>query len=130
MRLVSGLGEEVESLARATIGAAIAVHRELGPGYLESVYESALCVELTGRAVPFVRQHAFAVSYKKQRVGDGRIDILVGGAIVVELKSAESLAPIHEAQVLSYLRATGLRLGLLMNFNVPVMKDGIRRLIL
>lgn len=124
------MGKEVpEALTHEVIGAAIAVHRALGPGYLESVYESAMCVELTSRKVPFVRQAAFQVTYQRQEVGEGRMDLLVANRLVIELKAVESIAAIHKAQVLSYLRATGHTLGLLVNFNVPVLKDGIHRII-
>ena len=123
-------GHEVDEAARATIGAAIEVHRTLGPGFLESVYEAALCVELTQRQVPFVRQHVIRVKYKDHDIGEGRGDLIVDNCIVVELKTIDAFAPIHQAQVLSYLKATGLRLGLLINFNVPVLKDGIKRIVL
>ncbi len=121
---------EVDRLANAVIGAAIEVHRILGPGYLESVYEKALCVELGLRGIPFESQHPVSISYKGHEAGSGRIDILVGGKLVVELKTAESIAPVHVAQVISYLKATGCRLGLVLNFNVPVLKSGIKRVAL
>jgi GxxExxY protein len=121
---------EVDQLAREIIGACIEVHRVLGPGFLESVYEEAVGVELTLRGIPHVRQAATAVNYKEHPVGEGRMDLVVGGKIIVELKAVESLAPIHTAQVISYLKATGLSLGLLINFNVPVLKEGIKRIIL
>jgi len=117
-------------LARQVIGAAIEVHRALGPGFLESVYEEALCVELGLRRIPFARQVAVGVAYKGTAVGESRLDLLVGGRLIVELKAAESLLPIHSAQVLSYLRATGNQLALLINFNVPVLKGGIKRIVL
>ncbi|HNT75686.1 MAG TPA: GxxExxY protein [Anaerolineae bacterium] len=121
---------EADALARQVIGAAIEVHRYLGVGYLESVYEEALCVELQLQGIPFERQKAIAVEYKGHSVGEGRLDLLVGGCLVVELKTVEAFAPIHQAQVISYLKATGLQLGLLINFHVPVLKDGIRRVVL
>lgn len=120
---------ELDRLAHAVIGAAIEVHRHLGPGYLESVYEEALAIECGLRAIPFERQKAVAVNYKGNAVGEGRIDLLVGRRAIVELKAVDALAPIHTAQVLSYLKATGLTLGLLINFNVAVLKDGIKRII-
>jgi GxxExxY protein len=122
--------QEVDRLARAVIGAAIEVYRVLGPGFLESVYEDALCVELELRRISFARQQPVAVSYKGHEVGEGRIDLLVGGMLIAELKAVEELAPIHSAQVISYLKMTGYQLGLLINFNVPVLKDGIKRIIL
>ena len=120
----------VDGLARAVIGAAIEVHRILGPGYLESVYEEALALEFSLRQIPFARQKSVSVVYKGHSVGENRLDFLVGGCLIVELKAVEALAPIHQAQVISYLKATGLVLGLLINFNVPILKDGIRRVIL
>ncbi len=120
----------LDHLARDVIGAAIEVHRSLGPGFLESVYEEALCVELRLRGIPFARQVVIAVGYKGQAVGESRLDLLVGGSLVVELKTVEALLPIHSAQVLSYLKATSDRLALLIIFNVPLLKNGIKRIIL
>ena len=116
-------------LARVVIGAAIDVHRALGPGFLESVYEEALCVELALRRVPFARQVPIEVQYKGRTVGQLRIDLLVDASLVVEIKAVEELAPIHLAQTLSYLSATRLRLGLLITFNVHLLRQGIRRVI-
>ncbi len=116
-------------LSDAVIGAAIEVHRHLGPGYLEAVYDAALAIELRLRDIPFERQVAVPVLYKGYDLGEGRLDLLVGKELLVELKAVENLAPIHRAQVLSYLKATGLHLGLLINFNVPVLKSGIRRIV-
>ncbi|MCK4343350.1 MAG: GxxExxY protein [Phycisphaerae bacterium] len=121
--------EELDRLAREVIGAAIEVHRILGPGLLESVYEGALCVELSLRGLPFIRQPSVDLSYKGNIVGKGRLDLLVGNALVVELKAVEALNNVHKAQVISYLRTTGYHLGLLINFNVPILKDGIKRII-
>ena len=123
-------GAELDQLAHGVIGAAIEVHRLLGPGFLESVYEEALCVELKLRGIPFTRQAALGVDYKGHAVGEGRLDLLVGDALVVELKAVDALAPIHSAQLLSYLKATGYQLGLLINFNVPVLRNGIKRVVL
>lgn len=119
----------VDELAHAVIGAAIEVHRTLGPGFLESVYEEALCVELRLRSIPFAHQYPVAVDYKGHSVGEGRLDLLVGNELVVELKTVDSLAPIHEAQVISYLKTTGCHLGLLINFNSVLLKDGIKRVV-
>ena len=118
-----------DELTGKIIGAAIEVHRHLGPGFLESVYEEALCVELELRKIPFDRQRPIGVDYKGHSVGQGRLDLLVGDKLLVELKAVDRLAPIHNAQVISYLKATHLHLGLLINFNVPLLKDGIRRVI-
>ncbi len=123
-------GSELDRLAHAVIGAAIEVHRSLGPGFLKSVYEGALCIELDVRRIPFERQWPVAVNYEGHPVGEGRLDLLVGGVLVVELKAVEGVAPIHVAQVMSYLKATGHRLGLLINFNVPFLKNGIKRIVL
>jgi GxxExxY protein len=121
---------EVDRLARAVIDAAVEVHRTLGPGYLESVYEEACAIEFSLRKIPFERQRPISVDYKGHPVGEGRIDLIVGGALLVELKAVESLAPIQKAQVISYLKTTGLTLGLLINFNVAVLKHGIQRIVL
>ena len=120
---------DVDELVRRVIGAAIEVHRHLGPGFLESVYEEALCVELELRKIPFDRQRPIGVDYKGHSVGQGRLDLLVGDKLLVELKAVDRLVPIHSAQVISYLKATHLHLGLLINLNVPLLKDGIRRII-
>ena len=122
--------KELDKLAHDVIGAAIEVHRVLGPGFVESVYDEALCVELGLRAIPFVRQFTVRVNYKGHPVGSGRIDLLAGGALVVELKAVEALAPVHLAKVLSYLKTTGHQLGLLINFKVAKLKEGIRRVVL
>lgn len=121
-------GDEVDRLAYAVIGAAIEVHKELGPGHLESNYEEALCVELELRGLSFQKQFGFGLRYKGHEIGKGRIDLLVGGILVVEIKACEELAPIHSAQVISYLKVTGRKLGLLINFNVRQLKNGIRRI--
>ena len=106
------------------------VHRTLGPGFLESVYEEALCVELRSRDIFFEQQVEVSVKYKGHAVGKGRLDLLIEKKLVVELKTVESFAPIHQAQVISYLKATGLQLGLLINFKIPLLKNGIKRVIL
>jgi GxxExxY protein len=112
------------------IGFCIEIHRELGPGLLESVYEEALAHELQAAGVPFERQRVVPVFYKGVLLPCGfRIDYLIGGAIVLELKAVTELLPIHHAQVLTYLRLDRRPLGLLVNFNVPVLRDGIRRVI-
>jgi GxxExxY protein len=121
--------KRTDEMAHAVIGAAIEVHRQLGPGFLESVYEEALCVELTDREIFFERQREIGVLYKERPIGKHRIDLLVGQSLIVELKTVEALADIHKAQVISYLKATRLSLGLLINFNVPILKNGIQRVI-
>jgi len=118
---------ELNELSRMVIGAAIEVHRALGPGLLESVYENALCIELNEINLPFLRQHRVPLLYKGHDVGSGRLDLLVADQLIVEAKAVERIEPVHEAQILSYLRTTGRPLGLLVNFNVPRLRDGIRR---
>ena len=118
-------------LTRRIIGAAIEVHRLLGPGLLESAYEECLCHELSLRSIRFEKQKPIPLVYKDTKLDCGfRLDLLVEGRVVVELKSIEGLGPIHEAIVLAYLRLSGHELGLLINFNVRVLKDGIRRFIM
>jgi GxxExxY protein len=121
---------ETDQLAREVIGAALEVHTVLGPGFFESIYEEALCVEMQIRGIPFVRQPAIAVNYKGRTVGEGRMDLLVGGKLVVELKAVESLNALHMAQALSYLKAMGFGLGLLINFNELALRNGIKRVVL
>jgi len=119
------------SLTREVIGAAIEVHKLLGPGLLESAYEECLARELVLRNIRFERQKPAPVVYKDVKLQCGyRMDFLIDGRVVLELKAVEALAPVHEAIVLTYLRLSGCRLGLLINFNVPILKDGIRRFIL
>jgi GxxExxY protein len=121
--------EEDEELARKVIGAAIEVHRVLGPGFLESIYRRALCHELTCAGIPFFYEHPILVPYKDIAIAGQKLDLLVGGRVIVELKAVVQLAPIHEAQLISYLKATRLRLGLLMNFHVRILKEGLKRLV-
>lgn len=125
-----GLDPGIDRLARDVVDAALEVHRALGPGFLESVYEEALRVEFGLRRLPFVRQPVVSLSYKGEPIGDSRLDFLLAGKLVAELKAVDTLADIHTAQVISYLKATGCRLGLLINFNVPLLKSGIKRIIL
>ena len=122
--------QNLDVLAHRVIGVAIEVHRVLGPGYLESVYEEAMAVELEIQRIGFNRQLAFAVPYKDKNVGEGRIDFLIEESLIVELKAVDKLAPIHTAQVISYLKATGHTLGLLVNFNEKLLRTGIQRVIL
>jgi len=122
---------EIDQITETIIGAAIEVHRALGPGLLESAYEECLCRELELRGVSFERQRPLSVEYKDLRLDCGyRLDLLVCGSVVVEIKAVESLLPIHAAQLLTYLKLGGWTVGLLINFNVPVLKRGIRRLVL
>ncbi|HEX8790001.1 MAG TPA: GxxExxY protein [Polyangiaceae bacterium] len=121
--------EGLKGLTRAVIGAAIEVHRVLGPGFSEATYERALCAELGVRGIPYEEQAIVVVRYKDLPVGEMRVDVLVADALILELKAVDAHSPVHVAQVLSYLKATGLPLGLLINFNVRVLRDGIRRIV-
>lgn len=123
-------GTKEEVAAHGVIGAAIEVHRTLGPGFLESVYEEALAVEFALRGIEFRRQHAFALDYKGHPVGEGRLDFLVADRLVVELKAVDQIAGIHRAQLLSYLKALRLPLGLLLNLKAETLRDGIVRIVL
>ena len=119
--------QALNQLTKRIIGCAIEVHRNLGPGLLESVYEAALCIELDLGGLSYERQKVVPVSYKGHPIGEHRLDILVEDTVILELKSVERLDPVFEAQILGYLRMTGKPLGLLINFNSRLLKDGIRR---
>jgi GxxExxY protein len=122
---------KVNEITEAVIGAAIEVHRALGPGLLESAYIQCLCYELTLRKIPFELEFPLPVVYKGIKLDCGyRVDMVVVGAVVVEVKAIEHIAPVHEAQLLTYLRMGGWQAGLLINFNVPVLRDGIVRRVL
>ena len=122
---------ELNTLTGSIIGAAIEVHKVLGPGLLESAYEECLCHELALRKLSYQRQLALPVKYKGIQLDCGyRIDLMVENMVILELKAVDKLEPIHEAQLLTYLKLTGVEVGLLINFNVPVLKDGIKRLIM
>jgi GxxExxY protein len=117
-------------LSEKIIGCAIKVHRVLGPGLLESAYESAFSIELTTTGLQFLRQVSCPIEYEGQLVGAYRFDLLVETAVLVEVKSVVRFERVFVTQVLTYLRATGCRLGLIINFNVPVLKDGVKRVVL
>ena len=122
---------EVNKITEEIIGASIEVHRALGPGLLESTYEECLCYELKQRNVKFLRQVNLPIKYKDVRIDCGyRIDLLIEESVVVELKAVERLLPLHDAQLLSYLKSGSWKVGLLINFNVPVLKQGLRRKII
>lgn len=120
---------EEDSLAHAVIGAALEVHRILGPGFLESVYEEAIAVEFGLRDIEYDRQVRMLIPFKGHQVGEGRVDFVIGSRMLVDLKTVDSLAPIHTAKMISYLKAMRLNLGLLINFNVPMLRDGIKRVV-
>jgi GxxExxY protein len=125
------MGGHLNQITESVIGAAMEVHRSLGPGLLESVYQECLCRELLVRGILFERERALPLEYKGVRLECGyRLDILVANAVVVEVKAIEAIAPVHEAQVLTYLRLGGWQVGLLINFNVALLKQGIRRKVL
>ena len=121
---------DINQLSSKIIGAAIEVHKVLGPGLLESAYEKCLCHELKLRGLSFDSQKPLPLVFKGEEIDCGyRLDIVVDNAIILELKSCEQIEPIHKAQLLTYLKLSGLTLGLVLNFNVPVMRDGIVRIV-
>ncbi len=120
-----------EDLTQIIISAAIEVHRHLGPGLLESAYEECMCHELAIRKTPCARQVALPLEYKGIRLDCGyRMDLVVSDRVIVELKCVDKILPIHEAQLLTYLKLSGEKTGLIINFNTPLLKDGIKRLVL
>jgi len=122
---------QFDKLSGKVIGCALEVHRALGPGLLESAYQRCLAHELSLAGIPFVLEREIPVVYKGTRIECGyRADMIVDGALLVELKSVDGIVPIHEAQILSYMKLAGIRTGLLLNFNVERLKDGIRRFVL
>ncbi len=121
---------DLNQLSSEIIGVAIEVHKELGPGLLESTYEECMCYEFRIRNISFERQKPMPITYKGNTLDCGyRLDILVEHAIIIELKACEKLEPIHKAQLLTYLKLSNLKLGLILNFNVPLMRDGITRVV-
>jgi len=121
--------DPINKITETIIGCAIEVHRQLGPGLLEGTYEAALAIELESTSLHFERQIVYPVLYKGKKIGEYRLDLLVENEVVVEIKSVERFDPIFEAQVLTYLRVTGKRVGLLINFNSRLLRDGIKRFI-
>ena len=122
--------ENLNKITEKIIGCAIEVHRNLGPGLLESIYEKALCHELKLNNIQFINQLTIPIIYKDAKLGEHRLDLLVENKIIIELKAVDRFDPVFSAQVLSYLRLTKKKLGLLINFNVPILKEGIKRIIL
>lgn len=120
---------ETEAIARAVIGCALAVHKELGPGFIERVYREAMRLELEARKLPFEAERPIVVLYRGCPIGGQRVDLVVGGAVVVELKAVGAIEPVHVAQVLSYLKTLSLRVGLVINFHEMLLRDGIRRIV-
>lgn len=130
MRKDIKLDDATEDLAYEVIGCAIEVHKELGPGLLELIYENALCIEFSRRSIAYERQKQLAVRYKGMEVGHHILDILVDDCIILELKAVEKFAPVHQAQLLSYMKIADKRLGFLINFNTRFLKEGIKRFVL
>ena len=130
MRAASPLSPQAERAMHATIGCAIAVHRALGPGFLESIHRKAMCIELERRRVAYECERSVDVVYRDIPIAGQRIDLIFERLIVVELKAVASFEEIHRAQLISYLRTVGVRGGLLINFRVRVIKDGLRRIVL
>lgn len=124
------LPETTELLLSALVDAGVAVHKELGPGFVEVIYRKAMCLELADRQLPFEAEKAFTVKYQDRPVAVQREDLVVGGEVILELKAVRSLDEIHHAQLLSYLKATGIRAGLLMNFGGVTLRAGLRRVVL
>jgi len=122
--------KDIDKLTESIIGCAIEVHRHLGPGLLESAYEAALCIELELAGLKYQRQVSIPALYKERTIGEYRIDLVVEDAVIVEIKSVDRFDPVFEAQVLTYLKVTGKKIGLLINFNSRFLKDGIKRFIL
>ena len=125
----AGLPEGTETTVRRVIGCALTVHRELGPGFLESIYRRAMALELEAQELAFEAEKTIVVSYRGQAIPGQRVDLVVGGDVVVELKAVGAIEPIHVAQVLSYLKTLSLRVGLLINFREHILRNGIRRVV-
>lgn len=130
MRLPSPLSAETERVITDVIGCAIEVHKALGPGFLESIYTKAMCIELEARRLPYERERAVSVVYRRVEIRGQRVDLIVASQVVVEVKAITRLEQIHHAQLISYLRTTGIRAGLLINFRVPMLAEGLRRIVL
>ena len=130
-KIFDPLSERENYLAKIVVDIAFSLHKALGPGLLESVYEKCFCYELQKRQIPFIRQEKVSIRYEDLLIEDGlRLDLLVDNLLIVELKAQENYHPVWEAQLLSYLKLTNKRIGYLINFHVPLMKDGFKRLVL
>lgn|SRR5215510_14951057 len=127
---LSTLPDETEQLLERIIGCALQVHRQLGPGFLERIYTEALCIELEIQGLRFERERAVAVADRDRKIVGQRIDLIVEGAVIVEVKSVARFDPIFQAKMISYLRTTGFRAGLLVNFNAGLLKEGLKRVVL
>jgi GxxExxY protein len=130
LRIPTRLSDELEDLIHRVIGCCINVHRELGPGLLESIYVRAVCMELELAGIPFEVEKSIPVMYRGKTLCHQKLDIVVNGELVLEIKAVDQLNPVHRAQLMCYLRVSKLSVGLLINFNVPVLQDGIKRIVL
>jgi GxxExxY protein len=130
LRVPTPLSDETEAIVHKTIGCCIAVHRVLGPGLLESICSRAVCIELEHAGLPFECERRVPVFYREQLLCHQRLDIVVAEQVLLEIKSVDRLNPVHHAQVLTYLRLAGFRVGLLVNFNVPILQEGLKRIVL
>ena len=130
LKIPSPLPDDVEQLMHDTIGCCITVHRALGPGLLERIYSRGVCVELAVAGIPFEREKRYQVWYRDELLSDQYLDLVVGNQIVLEIKSIDKFAPIHHKQILNYMRIAGLQAGLLLNFNVAILPDGMSRKVL
>jgi len=130
LKVKSDLPVETEDLATRVIGCSIDVHRALGPGLLEKIYARAVCIELEHAGIQYQREREIPVTYRGELLCQQRLDIVVADQIILEIKSVEHLSPVHRAQLTSYLRISKIRLGLLINFNVAILQDGIKRVAL
>jgi GxxExxY protein len=130
LRIPSPLSDELENLIERIIGCCIAVHRALGPGLLENIYSKAVCLELLAADIPFECEKQIPVEYRGKLLCHQRLDLVVSGLVVVEIKCVQRLDPVHQAQLLCYLHVSRLHVGLLVNFNTAVLKDGLKRIVL
>lgn len=129
--MIEPIPAAAETIGTRLLDAAFEVHRRLGPGLLESVYEVCVCHELTKLGLPFQRQVWLPINYDEIQIDAGlRLDIVLQDIVIAEIKAVETILPVHEAQLLTYLKLTGMRLGFLINFNVPLLKNGIKRIVL
>ncbi len=130
MRLPSPLPGETEDIITRIIGCAIAVHRTLGPGFIESIYRKAICLELEAAGLAYEKERPVRVRYRGVDIPGQRVDLIVGGLVVVELKSVQRIDPVHHAQTISYMKTVGVRAGLLINFRVRLLREGLKRFVL
>jgi GxxExxY protein len=130
IRTYSNLDSTTEQYITEVIDCGFAVHKDVGPGYMEPLYSNALCIELRARGIPFERERVVTVKYRDEPVGIHRLDFVVRGCIVLELKAAKALEPVHQAQLMAYMKASKIRVGLLMNFCGATFKEGTKRVVL